>query len=255
MSTLLLLAAGPLQAWGVRSASPRRRDTLRFPSRSGVIGLLAACRGELRTDPLDWASDLVITVRVDQPGRVITDFHTAGGGYEAREQMRSGTGKPRADAEVSTREYLADAAFVVAVTGPEALVRELASSVRKPAFTPFLGRKACPPGLPLFLGVSDTDDPLEVLGTLPAYGEDQRSGFEEVGFDDLASGSGALTVWVENPEFASTVVNDVPVTFDHWRREYRPRPVGEQVVHVSRGGVALDGVAAMRSALTDREAS
>ena len=38
---LLLRLAGPLQSWGERSHF-NERDTARFPTRSGVIGMLAA---------------------------------------------------------------------------------------------------------------------------------------------------------------------------------------------------------------------
>ena len=41
MSTLLLRLAAPLQAWGTASKFERRR-TQREPSKSGVIGMLAA---------------------------------------------------------------------------------------------------------------------------------------------------------------------------------------------------------------------
>ena len=45
MSTLLLRLAGPLQAWGNDSKFETRR-TGREPSKSGVIGLLAAALGK-----------------------------------------------------------------------------------------------------------------------------------------------------------------------------------------------------------------
>ena len=44
MSTLLLRLAAPLQAWGTESKFESRR-TQREPSKSGVIGMLAAALG------------------------------------------------------------------------------------------------------------------------------------------------------------------------------------------------------------------
>ncbi|MGI5473350.1 CRISPR-associated protein Cas5 [Streptomyces sp. CA-132043] len=44
MTGLLLRLAGPLQAWGTSSAF-RDRDTAAHPTRSGLIGLLAAAAG------------------------------------------------------------------------------------------------------------------------------------------------------------------------------------------------------------------
>ena len=50
MATLLLRFAAPLQAWGIDSKF-ETRNTEREPSKSGVIGLLAAALGYKRTEP------------------------------------------------------------------------------------------------------------------------------------------------------------------------------------------------------------
>lgn len=255
MTTLALLASGPLQSWGVRSASPRRRDTLRHPSRSGVIGLLAACQGKQRTESLTWADDLEINVRIDQPGRVLSDFHTAGGGLPRAEQMRTGAGKQRADAEVTSRDYLADATFVISVTGSSSLIDTLGGAVRRPVFSPFLGRKSCPPGLPLFIGITN-DEPLTLLGRLPAYGAatPRESLFDVDPTREMPASRVHLRVMTENPEFAETTVNDRPESFDHWRRAWTPRAVGETTVAVPVAGQSVTGLNAMRIELA-REAS
>ena len=52
MSTLLLRLAAPLQAWGINSKFDIRK-TEREPSKSGVIGLLAAALGRRRDESLD----------------------------------------------------------------------------------------------------------------------------------------------------------------------------------------------------------
>jgi len=44
MSTLLLKLAAPMQSWGLASKFDTR-DTAREPTKSGVIGLLAAALG------------------------------------------------------------------------------------------------------------------------------------------------------------------------------------------------------------------
>lgn len=44
MSTLLMRLAGPLQSWGTTSRFDQR-DTGKEPSKSGVIGLMAAALG------------------------------------------------------------------------------------------------------------------------------------------------------------------------------------------------------------------
>ena len=76
MTVLLLRLAAPLQSWGTGSRFVRR-NTDRMPSRSGVIGLLAAAHGRRRTDPIEDLLDLRIGVRIEQPGRLERDFQTA----------------------------------------------------------------------------------------------------------------------------------------------------------------------------------
>ncbi len=83
MMGLLIRLAGPLQSWGEHSVFTHR-DTLRYPTRSGVIGIFAAAEGRPRGEPLSDYDALRLTVRIDRPGTVIRDFHTIGGGYPGR---------------------------------------------------------------------------------------------------------------------------------------------------------------------------
>ena len=76
MGTLLLRLAAPLQSWGEDSKFETRR-TRREPTKSGVIGLLAAALGRRRYEPLDDLRGLRFAVRVDQEGELLRDFHTA----------------------------------------------------------------------------------------------------------------------------------------------------------------------------------
>ena len=98
MSTLLLRLAAPLQAWGSDSRFETRR-TGREPTKSGIIGLLAASLGRSRVDPIDDLCRLQFGVRVDQEGRLLRDFHTAHQGEKT--------------AYVTERHYLCDAVFLV----------------------------------------------------------------------------------------------------------------------------------------------
>ena len=75
MSTLLLRLAGPMQSWGTDSKFDVRR-TGREPSKSGVIGLVAAALGIARQDrqALQTLNDLRFGVRVDHEGRCCVIF-------------------------------------------------------------------------------------------------------------------------------------------------------------------------------------
>ncbi|WP_119730093.1 type I-E CRISPR-associated protein Cas5/CasD [Thermomonospora amylolytica] len=145
MSVLLLQLAGPLQAWG-SSARFARRTTEPAPTKSGVIGLLAAALGRDRShDPADLAA-LRFGVRVDQRGVPIRDYQTA-------HHFETGKSMP-----VSERFYLADAVFIAALEGPDDLIDELHQAVRRPTYLPYLGRRSCPPSRPLDLGIREDGD-------------------------------------------------------------------------------------------------
>ncbi|MFJ8143231.1 type I-E CRISPR-associated protein Cas5/CasD [Streptomyces sp. NPDC096013] len=142
MSVLTLRLAGPLQAWGA-SARFARRTTESAPTKSGVIGMLAAARGMDRSDDAALArlAQLRFGVRIDQPGTRIRDFQTAHHGD---------TGKSM---PLPERYYLADAVFIAAVEGQDALLEELDAALHHPVHAPYLGRRSCPPAHPVQLSL------------------------------------------------------------------------------------------------------
>lgn len=144
MSALLLRLAAPLQSWGTSSRFTRRA-TDRVPSKSGIVGLLAAAQGLRRTDPLEQLLDLRLAVRTEQPGTLERDFHTA---------ARPGERTP---ISVSTRHYLTDAVFLAAVEGDPALLEHLRDALHRPVFPLYLGRRSCPPVGRIEHGLRDSD--------------------------------------------------------------------------------------------------
>ena len=76
MSTLLLRLAAPIQAWGSESKFDIR-TTGREPTKSGVLGMLAAALGIRRDDTaaLSAVTSLRFGVRVDREGAYLHDFH------------------------------------------------------------------------------------------------------------------------------------------------------------------------------------
>ena len=154
MSVLLLQLAGPLQSWG-SSSRFARRTTEPAPTKSGVIGLLAAALGRDRTADLSDLSALRFGVRVDQRGTQVRDFQTA-------HHIDTDEAFP-----VSERFYLADAVFVAAVEGPHDQLSALEQALRRPTFLPYLGRRSCPPSRPLDLGLREDGDVLAALRAEP----------------------------------------------------------------------------------------
>ena len=168
---LLLRLEGPLQSWGL-AARWDVRDTSYEPTKSGVIGLLGAAlglaRGHERLETLD--AKLRFGVRVEHAGRKITDYQTitdylptAGGSYKMSGSKTASTleaarknGVPAT--VISPRDYLEDAAFLVALEAREGGEDDLAGAahaVQHPRWPLFLGRRACPPSRPLFESFSD----------------------------------------------------------------------------------------------------
>lgn len=160
---LILRLDGPMQAWGTHTYEDFRPSNL-YPTRSGLLGLLAACLGIERGDlegQSQLAASVEFSVRIDdqverigrekavaKPGIKLADFHTV---MDARKV----DGKANKFPVVSRREYLFDAAFTVAVgekPGAHHTLEQIAKALRHPCYTPTLGRRACPPTRPLLEG-------------------------------------------------------------------------------------------------------
>lgn len=139
-AVVLLRLEGPMQAWGTRSRFTYR-DTESFPSKSGVVGLVAAALGRQRHADLRDLVALEMTVRIDAPGVIETDFQTA------LDVAKADGSSP--DTVLSYRQYLADASFMVALQGDLELVQAIDEAVQRPRWPLFLGRKGYVPGRPL----------------------------------------------------------------------------------------------------------
>jgi CRISPR system Cascade subunit CasD len=130
-----------MQAWGTE-AKWEVRDAGREPSKSGVVGILAAALGRSRAEPVDDLAHLRMGVRVEREGVLKKDFQTA-------MDVSVLTGGRRQI--VSTRYYLADAEFLVALEGPQGLLNVLNAALDAPVFPTFLGRKSFLPSSPIQL--------------------------------------------------------------------------------------------------------
>jgi CRISPR system Cascade subunit CasD len=169
---LALLLDGPMQSWGFASRFTRRTTAL-HPTKSGVVGLLAAALGidKYGADEATLIERLAALecTTVTLPKTCgerelsmlrLSDYHTIGGGYDDDEWMK----KPRAasgaklDTVLSERHYLLDARFGVLVEGALDLLEEIAAKLRNPTWGLWLGRKCCIPATPLLVGVGSDRD-------------------------------------------------------------------------------------------------
>lgn len=163
MPTLLLRLVGPMQSWGTTSRFDQR-DTGKEPSKSGVIGLLAAALG---IDRENWAeleplANVAMGVRHDRPGVPKRDYQTA-------QHIISADGKKVHETAVTTRNYLADAAFLVGLEcADRALLERVYSAVRDPVWPLALGRKSYVPSESIWIDGGLQDAPLrDVLARWP----------------------------------------------------------------------------------------
>ncbi|RKN11105.1 type I-E CRISPR-associated protein Cas5/CasD [Streptomyces radicis] len=251
---LLLRLAGPLQSWGEKSHFTDR-DTARFPTRSGIIGLLAAALGRDRHEPLDDLASLSLTVRVDRPGVLLTDLHTVGGGLPARDTVTTADGKKRGGSTatlLSRRAYLADAAFAVALMNPPGrsdtgAMSGYAEALRQPRWPFYLGRRSCPPEGPVLL--ARTERPLEDLLQLPVAAQRAKGAgplaitfLSDEPLDELPVPQGWATSPAAEAAQPTSTVNDDPRSFHPKRRAYRVRPLYRRVVSLPEEKFAGLGV-------------
>ena len=158
MKTILLKFSGPLQSYGT-SSHFQTRYTDYYPSKSAVLGLLAACLGYRRDEEekLRELSTLKFAVRIDQQGGLLKDYHIAITDKEIVEIPQT---------YVTNRYYLEDALFVVALSGMNELIDTLIEAIKSPYFQPFMGRRSLPVPVDFFLGEC-AEDILDSLRNLP----------------------------------------------------------------------------------------
>lgn len=155
-TSLALCFDAPMQSWGTDSRFIVR-DTATEPTKSGVVGLLAAALGIGREDTTSIArlATVRMGIRADREGIIERDYHTTqnvpttqGGGHRT---------------VVSHRYYLADALFLVVLEGDPALMAKLHSAVQRPHWSLYFGRKAFVPARPL-VATGAKDEPLTAVG-------------------------------------------------------------------------------------------
>lgn len=212
MTVLLLRLAGPLQSWGDSSRFVKR-NTRQEPTKSGVIGLIAAAQGRHRVDPIEDLAQLAYGVRTDQPGQLVRDFQTA-------QQWQT----PKKDGSVlslplSYRYYLADAVFVAGIEADQALLEGIHDAITSPAFPLYLGRRSCPPAGIVSIGLREGGliDVLREEEWHASLGHQRKTVSAQIALDFVRDALSA-------DELGETV-RDLPLSFSSERREYGWRTV------------------------------
>ncbi len=235
MKTLLMRLAGPMQSWGTQSQF-RERDTGLEPSKSGVIGLLCAALGRPREESVTDLAALAMGVRVEHEGALRRDYQTAGGWHRRAD---AGYGVAKADGKpggtvLSDRYYLADADFLVGLTGEDdGLLHTLDAALASPRWPLCLGRKAFVPAVPVRL----QDDPArdDSGGIVEGDVRDILKEYPWLGYRRPGERKpDQLRLVLESTDGDGARRQDVPVSFALGRREFRVRYVETDFVPLAR---------------------
>ncbi|MBS2545346.1 type I-E CRISPR-associated protein Cas5/CasD [Catenulispora sp. NL8] len=244
-NVLLLRLAGPLQSWGIAGEN-NRRDTASAPTKSGILGLLAAAEGRRREDPITDLLSLHMGVRTDQPGSLLRDYHTVsdyrGVPLLSAAVTTAGVQKPtspKKPTHVTTRFYLQDAVFLAAIAGPAATIETLHRAVTNPAFPLALGRRSCVPAGRLVIGVQ-AGGLMHTLQTTPWQAGDLARARYRHSNIDLPITIDAEAATVDGTGTTRHTVFDVPISFHPRKRGFRERDVIHTWTTVPTGHALTD---------------
>jgi len=178
---LLLQLYGPLASWG-EIAVGEYRPSFAHPSKSAIIGLLAAALG-IRRDEEERQNSLAVSclfaVRVDAMGVLLRDYHTtqvpsAKRGVTHYTRQSELAKKDELNTILSSRDYRCDAVYTVAIAvvdGSPYSLKELAAALAKPVFTLYLGRKSCPLAMPLHPQIVNAATLRDAMAVVPPSNE------------------------------------------------------------------------------------
>lgn len=159
---LVFVLYGPLSAWG-DAASIEVRSSARRPGKSAIVGLLSCALGWRREEQQKMErlnASYEMATKTVTPGTPLLDYHTAQQGpkqknkryHSRRDELTSG----KTETKISQREYHCDAVHVIALRAKadtkadaQPSIHEICEHLRLPRGILYLGRRSCPPALPL----------------------------------------------------------------------------------------------------------
>lgn len=245
---VFLWLEAPLQSWGFDSKFGRR-DTQRFPTKSGVLGLVLCAMGasgkqaqllarfaDLRQTVISFRKAKKTTVAGTGEKKVcllpkeplLHDFHMIGSGYDEKDPWQSllipktadGKSAVGGGTKITHRFYLQDAVFAVLFEVPMDMADSLAKSLQYPVYDIYLGRKCCVPTDFIYQGLFPTEK--EAIMAARQKAASKSTGgvtlVEEFSVYD------AVRSDINEEEGDIFTLNDVPVQFGSVKK-YRDRRV------------------------------
>ncbi|MFK5221232.1 type I-E CRISPR-associated protein Cas5/CasD [Lactobacillus helveticus] len=212
MKTATIRLTAPLQSYG-NQASFNQRTSDNYPSKSAVVGIIAAALGYRRDDArILQLNNLLFAVRIEQSGNMMTEFQTV-------EYQKSSTKTAR---KLTYREFIQDAVFMVAIgSDNDHEIEKIVSALKHPKFQLYLGRRSNPPAGPLMIETYDEENPLQVLEKLSWQAEPwYQKRLRAPKFLTRIIADAEL-----NPENNITMIKDKVGSFNQKNRYYQYRPV------------------------------
>jgi len=226
---LIFCLYGPMASWG-DIAPGEIRPTFDRPSKSAVMGLIAAALG-IRRDEERRQRELVagyrMAIRIDSRGTLLRDHHTiqipSAGSDGATDPFATrmdelAVPKETLNTILSSRDYRCDAAYTICLWGrtdaPPYSLAAIQASLDTPAFVLYLGRKSCPPALPVHAQIVKAKNLAEALGSVR---------FSDNPFISCLAGRNAPVVFWEGNEEAGferegmTTRRDNPTSRKRWQ--------------------------------------
>lgn len=239
---ILMWLEAPLQSWGFDSKF-NRRDTLEFPTKSGILGLLFCALGasgeqkELleRFAPL---KQTVISFRYRKDGEFepklpfLHDFQMIGSGYNDKDMWESLNIPKKSDGgaavgggtKLTHRYYLQNAVFAVLLEVPLDMSDEITEALKNPIYPIYLGRRCCIPTDFVYQGNFDSAEAAEIAAFEKAEMKAAARNEAENKTDKWQLTEDFRVVDGETEDGDSFTLNDVPIQFGN-RKKYRDRRV------------------------------
>lgn len=232
---LLLWLEAPLQSWGFDSKFGRR-DTIAFPTKSGVMGLICSAMGaggeevELLREFSDLRQTVISFVRAKKTSDrllgyqreiPLRDFQMVGSGYDDEDpwenlmipKMSNGKKPVWSGTKMTYRYYLQDAAFAVVLEIPPNKTEVIRDCLINPVWDLYLGRKSCTPTDFIYRGIFEHES--EAIQKAISIAEEKHR------VEDFRVLQGVL---IDAEANEVLTLNDVPVQFGPKKR-YRDRQV------------------------------
>lgn len=232
MKYVLLWIESPLQSWGSDSKF-WRRDSLRFPTKSGILGLVLCSMGasgaqnelleKLSSKKMNVISYVHSKMKKDQLVKLdkeplLQDFHVVGNGYDDKDKWQKllipknskGDSTVGGGSKITYRNYLQDARFAVILEVSDEMSEDVCEHLKIPVFDVYFGRKNCVPSEIIFQGCFDNSS--EVYKKAEDIAKQKQLIEDFQVFDGEEDGDENFTL------------NDVPVQFGEIKK-YRDRRV------------------------------